>query len=128
MAITSEFTVNVETNLRTPAGHTLVIAELTTFAGTYEEGGVLLTPEMFGLTHVDFISIQENVAVPDTEIGGSGDGWSLIISFALMAYQGQWHLITLQGPGIGGTHNELAGGAPINMNENYAPKILVIGH
>lgn len=128
MAITAEFTKTVETDLRTSGGHSLIVAELTTFAGTYDEGGVMITPEMFGLETIDYISIQENVAVPDTEIAGSGDGWSLIISFALMAYQGQWHLITLQGPGIGGDLNELAQDTPIEMNENYSPKILVIGN
>lgn len=129
MAMEIEFEPMMDVWLRDTEGHRLVTARMTTFSGTYEPGGVILTPEMFGLSDIEFLYAQATIAVPDVEVGGSGDGWSMLFLSSLMKYNNDWRFILHWGPAILGMDDlsEVAEGTPIEMLPAYSPVALVVG-
>jgi hypothetical protein len=128
MALNIEFTNLMEVDLRDSGGHSMITAQITELSGTYDAGGVEITPEMFGLQEIQFMYIQSNVSVPVTEVGGEGDGWVCIITSALMNVDNEWRWTLHEGASLSGAEfNEFADNTPLQMPANYSPIVLVIG-
>lgn len=137
MAIEMEVEIVSKTDLRDSAGNQMVIAKVTSFAGTYESGGIVITPEMFGFNRIEYMNAQSSISVTGEDFGGDpGDPWVMVTTTSLMrmvedgelVWRWVWHVTSdFDGAGPMAVLDEMPTGQAIAMTENYAPLVMVIG-